>query len=168
MSPLQRLAHRLGHSRFLRLMWLYPPFLGAGIRIRHAADDLSRIEVEMPLRFWNRNFVGTHFGGSLYSMCDPFFMLMLMARLGPEYVVWDKAATIEFLRPGRGKVSAVFEVTDAQVEDIRRQADGGGKVLPRFTATVVGADGSPIARVEKTLHVRRADSARHLRVVAQS
>jgi hypothetical protein len=95
-------------------------------------------------------------------------MLVLMARLGPDYVVWDKAASVEFLRPGRGTVSAVFEVSDAQVEEIRRQASTGGKVLPRFDVIVVGADGKAVARVEKVLHVRRADSARHLRVVAQS
>jgi acyl-coenzyme A thioesterase PaaI-like protein len=168
MSLLQRIARRLGNQRFLKLMRFYPPYLGAGIRVREASPDLSRVEVEMPLTFWNQNFVGTHFGGSLYSMCDPFFMLMLMARLGPDYVVWDKAATIEFVRPGRGSVSAVFEITHAQVEDIRRQADGGGKVLPRFEVVVVGEDGKAVARVEKTLHVRRADSTRHLRVVAQS
>ena len=101
-------------------MRIYPPFLGAGVRVRDAAPDLSRVEVEMPLTFWNQNFVGTQFGGSLYAMCDPFFMLMLMRRLGPDYVVWDKAARIEFLRPGRGTVSAVFELSDQQVADIRR------------------------------------------------
>jgi acyl-coenzyme A thioesterase PaaI-like protein len=160
MSPLQRLAHRLGHHRFLRLMRLYPPYLGAGVRVRESAPDLSRIVVEMPLTVWNQNFVGTHFGGSLYAMCDPFFMLMLMARLGPDYVVWDKAASIEFLRPGRGTVSAVFELSDAQVHEIREEADGGGKVLPRFAALVVGHDGTPVARIEKTLHVRRRSDDR--------
>jgi acyl-coenzyme A thioesterase PaaI-like protein len=168
MSLLQRLARRLGNRRFLQLMRIYPPYLGAGVRVRAAAPDMSRIEVEMPLTAWNQNFVGTHFGGSLYSMCDPFFMFMLMARLGPDYVVWDKAASIEFLKPGRGKVSAVFEIPDAQVEEIRRQADRGGKVLPRFDVLVVGDDGKPVARVEKTLHVRRADASRRMRIVAQS
>ena len=168
MSPLQRLAHRLGHHRFLRLMRLYPPYLGAGVRVRESAPDLSRIVVEMPLTVWNQNFVGTHFGGSLYAMCDPFFMLMLMDRLGPDYVVWDKAASVEFLRPGRGTVTAVFELSDERVEEIRRQADSGGKVLPEFEVIVIGADGKPVARVEKTLHVRRADSARRFHVVAQS
>jgi len=65
----------------------------AGIRVRRISADFQTIDVEMPLRFWNRNYVGTHFGGSLYSMCDPFFMVMLMENLGPDYIVWDKAAT---------------------------------------------------------------------------
>jgi acyl-coenzyme A thioesterase PaaI-like protein len=155
MSPLQRLAAYIGPRRFLRLMRIYPPYLGAGVRVRHVDPDVSRVEVEMPLTPWNRNFVGTHFGGSLYSMCDPFFMLMLMSRLGPEYVVWDKSASIDFVRPGRGTVSATFELSDARVEEIRRQADGGEKAFPRFEVAIADAEGELVARVEKVLYVSR-------------
>jgi hypothetical protein len=88
-------------------------------------------------------------------MCDPFFMLMLIARLGPGYVVWDKSAEIEFLRPGRGTVTATFELPDATVEEIRRDADANPRVFPRFEVTVVDGEGQPIARVRKTLYVRR-------------
>jgi acyl-coenzyme A thioesterase PaaI-like protein len=154
-APLQRLAGWIGAPRFLRLLRVYPPYLGAGVRVRRVAPDLSRVEVELPLTPWNRNFIGTHFGGSLYSMCDPFLMLMLMSRLGPEYVVWDKAASIEFVRPGRGTVSATFDLPDARVDEIRREADRGGKVLPRFEVAVLDAQGEPVARVEKVLYVRR-------------
>ncbi|BDG04144.1 DUF4442 domain-containing protein [Anaeromyxobacter oryzae] len=160
MSPLQRLAARIGPRRFLALLRLYPPYLGAGVRVREVAPDISRVTVEMRLAAWNRNFVGTHFGGSLYSMCDPFFMLMLMTQLGREYVVWDKAAAIEFLRPGRGTVSAVFELPSARVDEIRRAADAGEKVLPAFEVTVVDDEGRAVARVAKTLYVRRAEAKR--------
>lgn len=147
-------ARRLGFARFLRLLRFWPPFLGARVRITGVAPDASRATVEMPLTLLNRNFVGTHFGGSLYAMCDPFFMLMLIERLGPDYVVWDKAARIEFLHPGRGTVRATFHVPDDRVDEIRREAHGSGKVLPEFEVTVVAEDGTPIARVHKTLHVR--------------
>ena len=153
--PWQKLAALIGPARLLRLMRIYPPYLGAGVRVRHAEPDLSRVEVEMRLTGWNRNFVGTQFGGSLYSMCDPFFMLMLMMRLGPEYVVWDKSASIEFLRPGRGRVAAVFELDQARVDEVRRAADGGGKTFPRFQVKVLDDDGVAVARVEKVLYVRR-------------
>ena len=160
MAPLQKLASLIGPARFLKLLSVYPPYLGAGVRVLRAAPDLSRVEVAMRLAAWNRNFVGTHFGGSLYSMCDPFLMIMLMSRIGPEYVVWDKAACIEFLRPGRGTVTAAFELPTERVEDIRRAADLGGKVLPRFTVEVLDQERQPIARVEKTLYVRRRREAR--------
>jgi hypothetical protein len=89
-----------------RLINFYAPLLGAGIRSKKI--DKNTIRVEMKLTALNRNIVGTHFGGSLYAMCDPWFMLILMRNLGPDYVVWDKAASIQFLMPGRGKVSATF------------------------------------------------------------
>jgi hypothetical protein len=138
----------------LRAINLYPPFLGAGIRVRRGSDG-HRFEVRMKLGAFNRNFVGTHFGGSLYAMCDPFYMLILIPALGPEYVVWDKAATIRFLQPGRGTVRATFEIPQERIEEIRRAADEGEKVEPAFTAQVVGEDGRVVAEVEKVIHVRR-------------
>jgi acyl-coenzyme A thioesterase PaaI-like protein len=154
MSVLQRVARRIGFSRFIRLLRAWPPFLGAGVRIREASPDASRITVELPLTLLNRNFVGTHFGGSLYAMCDPFFMLMLLERLGPEFVVWDKAARIEFLRPGRGTVQATFELPRERVEAIRREASDGGRAYPEFEVTVTSPEGEPVARVVKVLSVR--------------
>src|SRR5690242_6864509 len=106
--------------RFIRL---YPPYLGAGVRVTDIAADFRRIEVEMPLRFYNRNYVGTHFGGSLYSMVDPFYMLMLINILGPDYIVWDKSAAIRFKRPGKGVMKATFELTEEKIAEIRTAAE---------------------------------------------
>jgi acyl-coenzyme A thioesterase PaaI-like protein len=155
MSALQKLAALVGPARFLRLLRIYPPYLGAGVRVRHVEPDLSRVEVEMRLTPWNRNLVGTQFGGSLYSMCDPFFMLMLMMKLGPGYVVWDRSASIEFVRPGRSTVVATFELPEARVDEIRRQTHGVEKVFPQFEAAVVDEAGLLVARIEKILYVRR-------------
>ncbi len=124
----------------LRLLNLYPPYLGAGVRVRPSAD-LRTFEVRMKLRFWNRNLVGTAFGGSLYAMCDPFFMLILIEALGRGYVVWDKAATIRFRRPGRGTVKATFHISQERIDEIRAAADAGGKVEPVFKAEVFDGPG---------------------------
>jgi len=160
MSFLQSVARRLGNDRFLKLLRFYPPYLGAGVSVARVAPDLSDLTVEMRLSGWNRNFVGTQFGGSLYSMCDPFFMLMLMMQLGDGYVVWDKSATIDFLRPGRGRVKARFELPRARVEELRAEADAKGKINPTFEVTIVDEQGEAVARVRKVLSVRRKDAAR--------
>lgn len=139
----------------LKLVNLWPPYLGAGIRVTRIAEDLRSYEVRMKLRWYNRNYVGTHYGGSLYSMCDPFFMLILIEGLGRGYEVWDKAASIRFRRPGRGTVSARFHVPEEEIEAIRREADERGKAEPRFTAEVLDEAGEVVAEVEKLLHVRR-------------
>lgn len=109
----------------------------------------------MKLRFTNRNAVGTQFGGSLYAMCDPFFMLILMLNLGDEYIVWDKAASIQFLRPGRGTVYATFHIPQEKVDEIRAQADQQDKVEPTFPVDVVDDDNRVIAHVDKLLYVRK-------------
>ncbi len=140
-----------------RLLSVYPPYLGAGVRVTHIADDFLTAHVEMPLRFYNRNYVGTHFGGSLYAMVDPFYMLMLINILGPDYIVWDKSAAIRFKRPGKGTVKAVFQIPAERVTEIRAAADTNGKVEPEFQVVVTDSDGQVVAEVDKLLYVRRKD-----------
>ncbi len=136
-----------------RLINFYPPLLGAGIRSR-TIDDLT-IHVEMKLTAFNRNIVGVHFGGSLYAMCDPWFMLIMMRALGPDYIVWDKAASIKFVSPGRGTVKAVFQIPQERVDEIRAAADRGEKIEPTFPVDVLGEHGQVVAHVEKLLYVRK-------------
>lgn len=140
-----------------RAVNLWPPFLGAGIRVTHVAPDMKAIDVEMKLRWWNANYVGTHFGGSLFAMTDAFYMLMLMANLGRDYIMWDKAATIRYRKPGKNTVSAEFSLTDGQLDDIREKLKTLAKYEPTFTVEVKDEQGKVIAEVEKLLYVRRKD-----------
>ena len=143
------------HLRLLLNVW--PPFLGAGIRIRRLAPDWKEIDVEMKLHWWNRNYVGTHYGGSLYSMTDPFFMVMLIENLGKGYIVWDKSAGIRFRRPGRGTVSANFRLSEEQIVEIRRALNSQEKIERVFTVEVKDESGNVIAEVEKLVDVRKKD-----------
>src|SRR5580658_1360475 len=118
------------------LINLYPPFLGAGIRITRLQPDWKAIDVEMKLRFWNANYVGTQFGGSLFAMTDAFYMLMVMASLGGGCIVWDKAATIPSRKRGRGTVRAEFRLRDSQIDDIREKLKALPKYEPTFTVEV--------------------------------
>ena len=144
-----------------RAVNLWPPFLGAGIRVTHVARDMKAIDVEMKLRWWNANYVGTHFGGSLFAMTDAFYMLMLMANLGRDYIVWDKAASIRYRKPGRSTVHAEFRLTEAQLDDIRGKLKTLPKYEPTFTVEVKDEQGTVIAEIEKLLHIKRrvAESA---------
>ena len=140
-----------------RAVNLWPPFLGAGIRVQHIAPDMKSIDVEMKLRWWNANYVGTHFGGSLFAMTDAFYMLMLMANLGRDYIVWDKAASIRYRKPGRSTVRAEFRLTDTQLDDIREKLQTLPKYEPTFRVEVKDEEGTVIAEVEKLLYVRRKE-----------
>ena len=137
-----------------RGMGWWPPFLGAGIRVAHLADDFREAVVELKLGRLNRNYVGTHFGGSLYTMTDPFFMIMLLHNLGGDYLVWDKSGSIEYVAPGRGTVRARFTLTEERIAQIRAQAAGGEKIFPEFEVDVKDEAGEVVARVRKILYVR--------------
>jgi uncharacterized protein DUF4442 len=137
----------------------YAPFLGAGIRVKRLTPGRKEIDVEMKLRWWNANYVGTHYGGSLYSMTDPFFMVMLIENLGKDYIVWDKSASIRFKKPGRGTVFAKFRLSDRQIQEIKQALTTEKKIERVFTVEVKDQSGTIIAEVEKLLHIRKKDQS---------
>ena len=157
-NVLLKLLGGSGPHALRRWINLWPPFLGAGIRVKRIAPDMKAADVELKLRWWNANYVGTHFGGSLFAMTDAFYMLMLMANLGRDYIVWDKAASIRYRKPGRGTVRAEFRLTDAQLDDIREKLKSLPKYEPTFKVEVKDEQGTVIAEVEKLLYVRRKEA----------
>jgi hypothetical protein len=156
---LQLLGGTKSSHALRRWINLWPPFLGAGIRVKRIAPDMKSVDVEMKLRWWNANYVGTHFGGSLFAITDAFYMLMLMANLGRDYIVWDKAASIRYRKPGTGTVRAEFRLTDAQLDDIRDKLKTLPKYEPTFQVEVRDEAREVVAVVEKLLYVRKKESA---------
>jgi len=144
------------HNRFFKfLVNIYPPYLGAGIKVQKISPDFREIVVQMRLRWYNRNYVRTHFGGSLYAMVDPFYMLMLIQLLGKAYIVWDRSASIEFLKPGRGKVTAHFKVSARQTDEIVAKTENGQKFQPEFSVDIRDEDNALVAKVNKVLYIKR-------------
>lgn len=135
-------------------MSFWPPFLGAGVSVDFIAEDFSIIDVSLKMRFWNKNYVNTHFGGTLYSMTDPFYMLMLLERLGPGFIVWDKAATINFKKPGVGRVRCRFELSDERISSIKEELKLADKIYPKFLVDVLNEKNEIVCTVEKTLYIK--------------
>ena len=143
-----------------RAMNLWPPFAGAGIRVTRMSADFREVDVTLKLGLLNRNYFGTHFGGSLYAMTDPFPALMMFRNLGRDYVVWDKAGAIRYVTPGRGTVHARMRLDPRAVERARAATANGDRHEPTFTVHVVDDEGGIVAIVEKTLHIRRLPEGR--------
>jgi acyl-coenzyme A thioesterase PaaI-like protein len=139
-------------SWWLRHIGWWPPLLGTGIKVTRLDKDLRAVDVEMPLRRWNRNYMGVHFGGSLFSMTDPFYMIMLATNLGPEYVVWDKAASIRYRKPGTGQVRAEFRLSEERLAEIRRALEVDGRYDARFAVEIKDAGGGVVAEVERVIY----------------
>jgi len=143
-------------SRLLRWKFnLFPAYRGTGGRITYIAEDLREVRVKIPLSWRTRNYVGTIYGGSLYGAVDPIYMIMLIKILGPGYTVWDKAASIRFLKPGRSTLTARFLITDEEVQTIRRLCEPGAPIDRRYNIEIVDSAGVPHATVEKTIYVRK-------------
>ncbi|WP_394942286.1 DUF4442 domain-containing protein [Psychromicrobium sp. YIM B11713] len=134
---------------------IWPPLRGAGITVKEISENYDYAKVQLRALPWNRNIVGVHFGGSLFAMTDPFWMLLLMKHLGDEHVVWDKAAEIDFRKPGRGTVTAEFVLDSARLAELRTAASGGEKVLRWFSADVVDSSGEVVATVRKQIYLRK-------------
>lgn len=139
---------------FYFLMNFWPPFLGSGISFKVRKQNPLVFKVRLKFSFYNRNYVGVQYGGSLYSMCDPWFMLILMDALGPDFIVWDKAASIKFLKPGKSSVYATFEISPEQIELIKQDAIKNSKVEPQIDVTIFDDKNQQIAVVTKTLWVK--------------
>jgi acyl-coenzyme A thioesterase PaaI-like protein len=146
---------QFGPAGMRRLFNFWPPFRAAGIRVREIAPDFRSATVELRMKLLNRNYVGTHFGGSLFAMTDPFFMILMMKNLGPEYVVWDKQGTVRFLKPARGTVTARFHLPEERVAEAKQATAEGEKFEPVFRVDIVDEAGVTVADVEKTLYIRR-------------
>ncbi len=146
---------RVTPGMFRVVMNCWPPFIGMRIHIEHIAPDWRHVRMRMKLGFSNKNYVGTHFGGGLFAMADPYYMIMMMHQLDSGYVVWDKSARIDFVSPGRTTVYADFHLTQEQVDEVKQMTADGSKFEPTYAVDVVGTDGRVVARVEKTLYIRK-------------
>lgn len=165
LSVHRMLVERMPESWSTRLTrWafnVHPTYWSTGARVTYIADDWTEVHVRVPLSWRTRNYVGTLFGGAMYSAVDPFFMIMLIKILGPGYVVWDKAATIRFRRPGRSTLTARFVLDPAAIAELREELTRVSTLERVFSVELIDENGTVHAVVDKTLHIRRAEVASH-------
>ena len=145
---------RITPRRLALGMNLWIPNLFSGIRIRRFSEDWTHATVELHVNVLTRNYVKTAFGGSMSAMTDPYFFMLVMHQLGRDHVVWDTRGEIEFLKPGRGVLTAHFAVPREKAEELRVRAHAGAKVLEWFETDITDASGDVVARVRREVYVR--------------
>ena len=148
-------------SKLIKKINMYPPYLGMGVSVKEHQDDFTRFEVELRARWYNRNLFGTHFGGSLYSMSDPFYVFIITMNFGSGYIVWDKSAAIDFLKPAKGTILGIFEIKQERLDEIRADVDEIGKNTYHFETDLVDKTGQSVARVRKEVYVRSRNAVRN-------
>ena len=157
-SQLMKWRNNLSSGWFKFFINIWPPFVGAGIKVSQISPDYRLVEVRIKQHWYNSNYVGTHFGGSMYAMTDPFYMLILIKNLGHDYIVWDKAAAIDFKKPGRGTLRAVFTFTPEDIAAVKKEADSAPKYIFDKPVDILNEANEVVASVVKTLYVKRKDA----------
>jgi acyl-coenzyme A thioesterase PaaI-like protein len=142
------------HAGMRRMLNIWPPFLFSGITVLDVSRDFRSAKVRLKKKPLTSNYVGTLFGGSLFSMTDPFFMIMAMKNLGDRYIVWDKRGEIEFISPGKETVFANFAISEEELTEIKVEVEKSGKYLKWFEVELKTADGTVVARVKKQIYFR--------------
>lgn len=156
-------------TKLLRFAFnFYPCYRRTGARLTYVADDYSEVRIKLPLNWRTRGYWGTLFGGSMYGAIDPVLLVMLARRLGPDYVVWDKAATIDFRKPGRAALYARFRIEEAEIAELKRLLEHEGRIERSWPIELTDAHGTVHAAFTKTLHLRRRDAAAKPGPIAQS
>jgi acyl-coenzyme A thioesterase PaaI-like protein len=148
-------------SRLKTWFWMwrfnhFPAYFGSGARITSIAPDWRDVRVTIPLNWRTRNYVGTVFGGSMYAGVDPIYMMMLIQVLGKDYVVWDKAASIRFRKPGNGTLYARFRLSQDETDVIRTALEAQPSIDRFYHIELVDGTGTVRAIVEKTIYIRKA------------
>jgi acyl-coenzyme A thioesterase PaaI-like protein len=141
--------------RFRWFFNVFPAYRGTGARVTYIAGDWREVRIKLPLNWRTRNYVGTTFGGSLYAAVDPIYMIMLIKILGPDFVVWDKAASIRFRKPGRSTLYARFVVAAEEVAAIKAALESAPSVDRTYTVELTDAAGVVHATVEKVVYIAR-------------
>lgn len=134
---------------------IWPPFWGAGIRITEISDDFRSVKVRLKLKWWNKNANRSQFGGSIFAMTDPIYSLMLMGILREQYYVWDKEASIDFIKPGFSDLRAEFVISQGMLEQILRSTASGEKCFPEFITHIHNKDGDVVATIQRKLYIRK-------------
>jgi acyl-coenzyme A thioesterase PaaI-like protein len=132
----------------------FPAYRGSGAWVTYIAADWREVQIRVPLSWQTRNYVGTIFGGSMYAAVDPFYMLMLINNLGPDYLVWDKSACIRFKKPGVSTLRARFVLEQAELDAIRVALESALTVDRVYHIDLTDESGEVRAWVDKTVNIR--------------
>jgi acyl-coenzyme A thioesterase PaaI-like protein len=139
--------------KFRTIMNWYPMYFGTGGKILFISDDFRELHLRIRLNLWTYNYVGTIFGGSMFSATDPFYMLMLLRNFGKSYVVWDKSASIKFVRPAKKTLYAKYLVSDELLESIRQEVMEKGECTRIMTIELKDENEIVYAVIERNVYV---------------
>ena len=147
------------HQKYANLVRLllntWPPLRKQGIQVTNINKSLTRMDVQLKSKWFNQSAAFAIFGGSLYTMTEPFYMLLFLGHIGNDHIVWDKSGLITFTSPARKTINVTFEITPAQIKDIVERCEDGAPILKTFNVDLIDTSGKLVAQVEKVVYIRK-------------
>jgi acyl-coenzyme A thioesterase PaaI-like protein len=142
-------------SRLSRMVFnFFPAFWSTGAKVTYLAADYKEVHLKLPLSWRTRNYVGTIFGGSMFASTDVLYFLLVLKNIGKDYIVWDKASSIHFKKPGKGTLYTKVTVSDKEIETIKKELQYTDKIDRIYLLDLIDEAGDICASIEKTIHIR--------------
>lgn len=138
---------------FRLLINLFPAYRRTGGRGYFLSSDYTEAHIKIGLNWKTRNYLGSVFGGSLYGAIDPIYVLQLLKILGKNYIVWDKSATIQFIKPVKGEVFAKFVIEDDLISIIKSEVAKNGKYHISLPVSLVDKNGIVYFKAVKEIYI---------------
>ena len=137
----------------------YPCYRRTGVRVLHVSADFHEVRIKLPLNWKTRGYNGTLFGGSLYGCVDPVYMTMLSLLLGKNYIVWDRAATIDFVKAGKSPLYGTFQLPEGEIAQIRAELKTATRIQRTYYPELSDEHGVVHARFSKTIVIKTRESS---------
>ena len=131
----------------------FPAVWASGGKYTYVSEDMRELHLKLPLNLRSRNYIGTIFGGSMFSATDPMFFMMLIKNL-PGYIIWDKASSIRYKKPGRDVLYTKTKITQEDIDSIVEELKSKDKLDRVFTLDLIDTAGDGCATIKKNIHIR--------------
>lgn len=141
-------------------MRFYPPLLFQRIWVKRFHAGFLGVEVKIFKSILNINYNKSVFGGTIYAAADPFFAVLfyqLMLRKGFRVIVWQKAAEIFFLKPGRSNLYFKINISVEEINQICLLLETNGKAEHQCMLEIEDDQGEVTARVSNLVYIRNLD-----------
>ncbi|GAB4223544.1 MAG: DUF4442 domain-containing protein [Francisella sp.] len=130
-----------------------PAFVATGGEIVFVSDDFFEVHLKFNLTEKTKNYHGTGFGGAIYSSLDPIYPLQLSNILGESYIVWDLAATINYLKPITDNVYARFLLSYEIITKIKKDVATKNKSIVSLPVRYEDNNKNIYAEATKTIYI---------------
>ncbi len=139
-------------------MRFYPPLFFQRIWVKNFDKDFTGAEVKIFRSILNINYNRSIFGGTIYSAADPFYAVLFyqsLLRRGYKVLVWQKAAEIDYIKPGMTTLSFKIRIKEEDIQEACTTLDANEKFVKSYPLEITDKYGELCAKVQNVIYIRK-------------